>query len=467
MKKMNMRLIQTWLVSLAFIVSVTSYAGSPVRLQIVEAVPNLNTISQKLFATATATSQGSAGSASAAVDSNLVTRWESAFNTDPSILTLDLGAPRSLNQVVIYWEAANAASYNIEGSNDNINWTVLSSYSGGTFDPRTDTAAITGTYRYVRMNGLSRPAENLYGYSIYEMEVYGTSTISADSDSDGVDDSVDQCPGSLPDTAVSNNGCDISYIGGYESPTSYPGYSLVWSDEFSGTQLNADNWTHEIGNGCPFLCGWGNSELQYYRSRNTTVANGFLTIEAKKEADDAPVDAGRYTSSRIKTQGKQFFKYGRIDIRAKLPRGNGLWPALWMLGESISSVSWPRSGEIDIMEMIGGQNSTTLGTAHWFNESWNNPGHQYTGGNTSLSSGEFADEFHVFSIIWQANSIAWYLDGDTQPFYVLNTSPSFMSEFRENFFFLFNIAVGGTLGGPVDNSILPQTMIVDYVRVFQ
>ena len=453
---MNMLSLRSLFLSVILLVPATVFSGSPVRIQLVESIANIDSFIKKIPATATASSSGPSGAASSAVDGNLVSRWESAFNQDPTTLTLNLGSPFSLAQVVIYWETANAATYNIEGSNDNINWTILSSFSGGTFAPRTDTTAITGTYQYVRMHGLSRPAANLYGYSIYEMEVYGTITITSDSDSDGVDDSVDQCPDTLPDTAVKSDGCDISFIGGYESPTSYQGYSLVWSDEFLGTELNTADWTHEFGNGCPSLCGWGNSELQSYSSQNTTVANGHLTIEAKKEA------SGTYTSSRIKTQGKQSFKYGRIDIRAKLPRGNGLWPALWMLGESISSVSWPRSGEIDIMEMIGGQNSTTLGTAHWYNG-----GHNYTGGNTSLSSGEFADEFHVFSIIWEANSIAWYLDGATQPFYVLNTSPSVMSEFREDFFFLFNIAVGGTLGGNVDDSNLPQTMVVDYIRVFQ
>jgi hypothetical protein len=445
------------LLSVITLAPVSSLAGEPVRIQIVDSIPTLDTFSRKIqVVSASASSTGGAGSAAAAADNLLSTRWESQFNVDPTTLTLDLGAAYSLSQVVIYWEAANAATYKIEGSNNNSNWTVLSNFSGGTFASRTDTAPIAGTYRYVRMNGLTRPAANVYGYSIYEMEVYGAVALTADADNDGVDDSIDSCPQTLPNTIVRSNGCDITFIGGYESPLTYPGYSLVWSDEFSGNTLNTNDWTHEIGNGCPNLCGWGNSELQSYRSQNTTVADGYLTIEAKRET------SGTYTSSRIKTQGKKFFKYGRIDIRAKVPRGNGLWPALWMLGESISSVGWPRSGEIDIMEMIGGNNSTTLGTAHWYNG-----GHNYTGGNTTLASGELADEFHVYSIIWDAQSISWYLDDDPQPFYVLDISPSELSEFRENFFLLFNIAVGGTLGGTVDNSNLPQTMIVDYVRVFQ
>jgi hypothetical protein len=271
------------LLSVITLAPVSSLAGEPVRIQIVDSIPTLDTFSRKIqVVSASASSTGGAGSAAAAADNLLSTRWESQFNVDPTTLTLDLGAAYSLSQVVIYWEAANAATYKIEGSNNNSNWTVLSNFSGGTFASRTDTAPIAGTYRYVRMNGLTRPAANVYGYSIYEMEVYGAVALTADADNDGVDDSIDSCPQTLPNTIVRSNGCDITFIGGYESPLTYPGYSLVWSDEFSGNTLNTNNWTHEIGNGCPNLCGWGNSELQSYRSQNTTVADGYLTIEAKR-----------------------------------------------------------------------------------------------------------------------------------------------------------------------------------------
>ncbi|MBT8446273.1 MAG: glycoside hydrolase family 16 protein, partial [Gammaproteobacteria bacterium] len=262
-----------------------------------------------------------------------------------------------------------------------------------------------------------------YGYSTWEMEVYGVVPLIADSDSDGVDDSIDQCPGTETDTPVQSDGCEYGVYGGYESPTSYPGYDLVWSDEFDGNALNLADWTHEIGDGCNIgLCGWGNNENQYYKAENTVVSNGVLVIEARLE------DAGNrnYTSSRIKTQGKQSFQYGRIDIRAVLPSGNGPWPALWMLGESISSVGWPRCGEVDIMEKRGGDEDTLLGTAHWYAE--NVPVNASYGGETDLPSGTFADEFHVFSIVWDATRIRWYLDDSPTPYHVISITPASLSE---------------------------------------
>ena len=206
--------------------------------------------------------------------------------------------------------------------------------------------------------------------------------------------------------------------------------------------------------------GWGNNELQYYRQDNASVENGYLIITAKQQN----FGGSNYTSSRLKTQGRQFFTYGRIDIRAKLPYGKGIWPALWMLGESFSSVGWPSCGEIDIMEMIGGNgynDRTVHGTVHW-----NENGHAMYGGSNSLPSGRFHDEFHVFSIIWDQNSIRWLRD-DIQ-YHTINISGSNLSAFQENFFFIFNVAVGGNWPGSPDNTtVFPQRMVVDYVRVFQ
>lgn len=241
---------------------------------------------------------------------------------------------------------------------------------------------------------------------------------------------------------------------GYTTPLNYPNYTLSWNDEFNGTLLSND-WTHELGNGNN---GWGNNELQYYREQNTSLENGYLKITAKQEY----YGGKNYTSSRIKTQGNVLHTYGRIDIRAKLPFGQGIWPALWMLGENFPSVGWPSCGEIDIMEMIGGNgynDRTVHGTAHWESN-----GHAEYGGSNSLSSGRFADEFHVFSIIWTSSSIVWLRD-DIQ-YQVIDITN--LSAFHNNFFFILNLAVGGNWpGSPNASTIFDQTLLVDYIRVFQ
>ncbi|EKB47337.1 glycoside hydrolase family 16 protein [Cecembia lonarensis] len=248
---------------------------------------------------------------------------------------------------------------------------------------------------------------------------------------------------------------------GFESPLSYEGYRLVWSDEFEGNSLSND-WVFDMGDGCPNLCGWGNNELQSYTRDNVRVENGHLIIQARRESS-----GGRdFTSSRIKTQGRQSFKFGRIDIRAALPKGQGIWPALWMLGDNIDRVGWPRCGEIDIMEMVGGsangRDNTVHGTVHWDN----NGSHAEFGGSVTLREGIFNDNFHVFSIIWDAEKIVWLLDN--VPYHEIDIRPSGLDEFRESFFFLFNIAVGGNWPGSPDAATsFPQQMVVDYVRVFQ
>lgn len=239
---------------------------------------------------------------------------------------------------------------------------------------------------------------------------------------------------------------------GYSTPTSYPNYTLIWSDEFDGSALNMADWTYETGNH-----GWGNNELQNYTNGNNAyVSNGKLVIEAKNEG-------GGYTSSRIITQGKQSFKYGRIDIRAKLPQGQGIWPALWMLGDNFNTAGWPACGEIDIMELIGHQPGRTYGTVHWSDNDGNHADHS---GHKNLSSGIFADEYHVFSVIWTDQKITWYLDDVA--FHVISITEGHLSEFHEKFFFIFNVAVGGNWpGNPDASTTFPQRMVVDYVRVFQ
>lgn len=243
---------------------------------------------------------------------------------------------------------------------------------------------------------------------------------------------------------------------GYMSPNTYEGMDLVWSDEFDGTELNMSDWNFEIGNG---RNGWGNLEAQYYTKENTSLVDGNLVIEARRET----VGASNYTSSRITTEAKQEFQYGRIDVRAVMPSGNGMWPAIWMLGANFAEVGWPRSGEIDIMEMLGEQgDSKVYGTVHWDNAGSNAD----FGGTTSLDSGTLNDEYHVYSIVWDETFITWYID-DKQ-FHAIDISPDGLEEFRNKFFFILNVAVGGDKGaGDPANTPFPQWMIVDYIRVFQ
>lgn len=244
---------------------------------------------------------------------------------------------------------------------------------------------------------------------------------------------------------------------GYTTPLTYEGMSLVWNDEFEGTTLNSAYWTHETGAG-----GWGNNELQYYRSNNTSMVDGHLVITAKKEN----FSGSNYTSSRIITKDKKTFQYGRIDIRAALPKGQGIWPALWMLGADISTVGWPKCGEIDIMEMIGGtaeREKTTFGTLHW-----DSNGHVCTCDKPGymVPEGSLNDRFHVFTITWDESFITWYVD-DVQ-FNKIDITPADLSEFKNPYFFIFNVAVGGDWPKNPDASTkFPQHMIVDYVRVFQ
>lgn len=256
------------------------------------------------------------------------------------------------------------------------------------------------------------------------------------------------------DSVYINTDADTSI--GYTTPLTYPGMTLFWNDEFDGNSLSAD-WILELGNGD---WGWGNNELQYYTNSNHVVENGMLRITAKNQN----VGSQNYSSTRMKTQGNVFFTYGRIDIRAKLPKGKGIWPALWMLGEQYATVGWPSCGEIDIMELVGGGNfndSRVYGTVHW-----NDNGHAQWGNGYSLSSGLFNDEFHVFSIIWTDQSINWYVDDVF--YHSIDITPASLSEFHEDFFLIFNIAVGGTWpGSPDATTVFPQDMYVDYVRVFQ
>jgi len=241
---------------------------------------------------------------------------------------------------------------------------------------------------------------------------------------------------------------------------SNPQNATIATGEGIGTIRNDDEyifvWTYELGAG-----GWGNQELQTYTSSadNSYVSNGNLIIEARKNGGD-------YTSARIVTRDKKEFMFGRVDIRAKLPYGQGIWPALWMLGANFPEEGWPNCGEIDIMELVGHEPDIVHGTAHWgpAGQTFSNN----DGEEIGLEDEIFADRYHVFSIVWEFNSVKWYMD-DTLYFSInQNTVGNQAYPFNQDFFFIFNIAVGGQWpGNPDQSTSFPQRMFVDYIRVFQ
>ena len=226
-------------------------------------------------------------------------------------------------------------------------------------------------------------------------------------------------------------------------------YQQVWSDEFNGTAVNTSNWAFETGGG-----GWGNNEKQYYQASNATVANGELVITARKQT----VGGMPYTSARLKTQGLKQFAFGRMEARVKVPLGQGLWPAFWMLGANIGSVGWPACGEIDVLEQVNAD-SRCYGTVHW-----DNNGHAQYGGNVATTP----NVYHVYSVEWTPTYIRWFVDGAKYHEITITNGTGGTEEFQRPFFLLLNLAVAGDWPGQtVDESKLPATMNVDYVRVYQ
>ena len=227
--------------------------------------------------------------------------------------------------------------------------------------------------------------------------------------------------------------------------------NLVWEDDFNTDGApDATNWTYDLGAG-----GWGNGELQTYTNTadNAKVEGGSLIITAKADG------SGGYTSARLKSEGLRQFTYGRIEVKAKLPAAAGTWPAIWMLGSNFSTVGWPTSGEIDIMEQTGADKNTTLGTLHWFD----------TASSSNASYGETtavadaSSEFHLYTVEWTDAAIKIYLD-DVKFFEMTNSAAL---PFNADFFLILNVAMGGSLGGTVDAAFTEDTMEIDYVKVYQ
>ena len=235
-----------------------------------------------------------------------------------------------------------------------------------------------------------------------------------------------------------------------------PGWTLVWHDEFDGPEIDRANWTFDSGGH-----GWGNNEMEYHtdRSENARIEDGQLVIEARAET----FGNRDYTSARLKTQGLHVWQYGRFEARLRVPFGQGIWPAFWMLGEDITQVGWPECGEIDIMENIGKEPAIVHGTVH-------GPGYSGAQGVTSrhtLTEGALADGFHVYAVEWEAEEIRWYID-DTLYHSLTPADVPGNWVFDHPFFIILNVAVGGYWPGyPDETTTFPQRMTVDYVRVYQ
>jgi beta-glucanase (GH16 family) len=232
------------------------------------------------------------------------------------------------------------------------------------------------------------------------------------------------------------------------------GWKLIWSDEFNGPTINP-LWVFEKGGN-----GWGNAELEYYTSRpeNARIENGILIIEARQEQ----YQGSPYTSARLNSRALQQFQYGRIEGRLKLPSGQGIWPAFWMLG---SNTSWPNGGEIDIMEYVGKTPDTIYQTVH-------GPGYAGTRGISShfvLTADSLKNDFHIYAIEWQPNEIRWFVDAQE----VFKITPDKIPAgtqwvFDHPFFIILNLAVGGSWPGyPDSTTVFPQQFQVDYVRFYQ
>jgi beta-glucanase (GH16 family) len=533
-------------------------------------------LSQGRPATASSSESTAAFPATAAVDGNAGTRWSSAF-ADPQWVQVDLGASASISQVELSWEAAYARAFQIQTSADGTTWTTVYSTTTGTGGNQT--LAVSGTGRYVRVNGTQRATQ--YGYSLWEFKVYGTTTgtpptgdrllsynkpgVASSSQSDGncfectparafdldpasrwatspttgwVDPgwiyvdlgataqiskvvlqwdpayarsyqiqtspnattwttiySTTTATGFKQTLSVSGSGRYVRMYGtqrsgayGYSlwefqvygtggSPTTPPAPpkdpanppALVWSDEFdggAGTRPDAARWRADTGTG-------QNGELEYYTDNANAALDGqgHLVMEARRQTTPGTACPGgtcQYTSARINTGTKFHFTYGRVEARIKVPKGNGFWPAFWMMGaDFLTGRPWPYNGEVDIMEILGKDVKTSYSTVH---------APAYNGGNgigspyTLAGGADFSADYHVWTMNWDSKGIVYALDGRT----VFTLSKDQVEATRgpwvydHPFYLILNLAVGGDWPGPPDASTpFPSQLLVDYVRVYQ
>jgi beta-glucanase (GH16 family) len=258
-------------------------------------------------------------------------------------------------------------------------------------------------------------------------------------------------------------------LGGQAQKQKTPeGYTLIWSDEFNGKNgslPDPSKWTYDIGG-----TGWGNHELEYYTNRreNARIESGNLVITAREEPYDGPDGAEfDYTSARLKTQGLFSQAYGRFEARIKVPAGQGLWPAFWMLGDNFGSAGWPKCGEIDIMENVGKEPGINHGSLHAASSTSTTS--DLTATITLPAGQKLSDDFHIYAVEWEPDAIRFYLDANLYATFSAAQWPSGGTwVFDHRFFLILNVAVGGDWpGSPDDTTEFPQTMLVDYVRVYK
>ncbi|MET8045502.1 discoidin domain-containing protein [Micromonospora sp. NPDC005215] len=365
-----------------------------------------------------------------AFDYDPASRWATSPTNgwvDPGWIYVDLGATATVTQVVLQWDPAYARSYQIQVSPNASTWTTV--YSTTTGKGFKETIDVTGTGRYVRMYGTARSSQ--YGYSLWEFKVYGTGGNPTP-------------PPTMP-----------------PDPT-FPATRLVFADEFNGAvggKPDPAKWTIDPGTG-------QNNELQYYTNNDNASLDGAgsLVIEARRET----VNGRSYTSHRMNTANKFHVQYGRIEARIRVPKGNGLWPAFWMMGaDFLTGRPWPYNGEIDIMEVLGRNTQEAYSTLHApaYNGG-NGYGQKYPSpGGVDLSGG-----FHVWSAEWDSRGITFKIDGQTVFVASKATVESTRGPwvFDHPFYLILNLAVGGDFPGPVDGTTpFPSRMLVDYVRVYQ
>ncbi|MCG5218619.1 discoidin domain-containing protein [Streptosporangium soli] len=377
-----------------------------------------------------------------AFDRDPASRWATATDSgwvDPGWIYVDLGATAQIKQVVLQWDPAYARSFQIQVSNDAANWTPIYQTTTGTGFKQTLT--VSGSGRYVRMYGTQRATP--YGYSLWEFQVYGTGGAPI-------------TPPPLP-----------------PDPAQPP--RLVWSDEFNtaaGTKPDPAKWTADPGTG-------PNNELEYYTNHDNASMDGTgnLVLEARKQAtpgSSCPTDpmtgsgTCQYTSARMNTGTKFTFTYGRVEARVKVPKGNGLWPAFWMMGaDFLTGRPWPYNGEIDILEVLGKDVKTAYSTVHA--PAYNGGGG--VGSSYTLPGGaDFSADFHVWAAEWNSKGIVYSLDGRTV--FTIDKAQVEATRgpwiFDHPFYIILNLAVGGDWPGPPDASTpFPARMLVDYVRVYQ